>query len=252
MPPFVSFARVLGLCGFLGSAFAADAVFRSGPAQVPLVELYTSEGCSSCPPAEKWLRALRDDPGLWTRFVPVAFHVNYWDHLGWKDALATKAFTEREYAYSSAWSAASVYTPCFVRNGEEWRPSGAPTEPRGVTEAGQLTVTWSADNRTARIDYTAPKSAKPSAKFDVNVALLGGGIVSNVRKGENAGRELRHEFVALRQETLALKRDAGGVWSAQIVLAARADITVARHAIAAWVTHHGQLATVQATGGWIE
>src|SRR5262249_51627062 len=127
-PPWPSLTRMsrcvlsFALCLLVAAIARADVAFRSGPARVALIELYTSEGCSSCPPAEKWLGELSHDPGLWTQFVPVAFHVNYWDHLGWRDALATKIFTAREYAYADAWGAASVYTPCFVRNGREWHP----------------------------------------------------------------------------------------------------------------------------------
>jgi hypothetical protein len=62
----------------------AELVFESTDPQTPLLELYTSEGCSSCPPAEAWRARLKDAPGLWRDFVPVAFHVDYWDHLGWR------------------------------------------------------------------------------------------------------------------------------------------------------------------------
>src|SRR3954471_19082944 len=122
-----------------GAALHAETEFRSGPTQAALVELYTSEGCSSCPPAEKWLGELKNAAGLWRDFVPVAFHVNYWDHLGWRDVLASKAFTAREHAYAEAWNSSSVYTPCFVRNGAEWRPGdvGAVAD-RRAGETGKL------------------------------------------------------------------------------------------------------------------
>src|SRR5882762_404748 len=115
---------------------AGEQHFSSGPARCSLIELYTSEGCSSCPPAERWLDALREDTGLWRDFVPVEFHVNYWDRLGWPDRFATHEFTQREYAYASAWGSGSVYTPCFVRDGAEWhnrtRPAAAPGPDAGV------------------------------------------------------------------------------------------------------------------------
>src|SRR5690242_13991684 len=98
-----SWVRSLLLVGMLITAAEAETLsqqFRSGPAPVSLLELFTSEGCSSCPPAEKWLGDLREETGLWRDFVPVAFHVNYWDHLGWRDALASAAFTQREHAYA--------------------------------------------------------------------------------------------------------------------------------------------------------
>src|SRR5881394_2772067 len=77
--------------------------FQSSGEQVALLELYTSEGCSSCPPAETWLSRLKESPKLWKDFVPVAFHVDYWDYLGWKDPFAAKVYTERQHEYASLW-----------------------------------------------------------------------------------------------------------------------------------------------------
>src|SRR6267154_5087398 len=105
---------------------AAPRHFTSGEGRTHLLELYTSEGCSSCPPAEAWLGDLRDAPGLWRDFVPVAFHVVYWDQLGWRDRFASKEYTARQYAYSAAWGSDTVYTPGFVLDGAEWRRSGKP------------------------------------------------------------------------------------------------------------------------------
>lgn len=257
-----SLLRLLGVSSLLVSAApAAESIFRSGPAPVALIELYTSEGCSSCPPAEKWLGALRHDAGLWTRFVPVAFHVNYWDHLGWRDALATKAFTEREHAYAAAWRASSVYTPCFVRNGDEWRPRDLSTDkaPATAADAGVLIVAWDRTAHRATITFipaagsvTTTGMKRPEATaFEGSVALLGGGIVQAVRKGENSGRTLHHEFVALRLETTRLIRSDASGWTAQVTLPPRAEIASSRLALAAWVTRAGQLAPLQATGGWI-
>lgn len=229
-----------------------DRVFRSGPAQVALVELYTSEGCSSCPPAEKWLGDLKDAPGLWRDFVPVAFHVNYWDHLGWKDALATKPFTARQHAYAEAWRASSVYTPGFVRNGAEWRPRGATPEGRGATDAGTLTLRWRAADDTCVVDYAPAPGAAAGEKFEISVALLGGGIVNDVKRGENSGRTLRHEFVALRLESAALAVGDDGARTASLALPPRAEIKTERRAIAAWVTRRGSLTPLQALGGWLE
>ena len=196
-----------GLFSVLRASAAADTTFHSGPAQVTLVELYTSEGCSSCPPAEQWLGDLRHDAGLWQKFVPVALHVNYWDHLGWRDVLASAANTERQYALASAWGTSSVYTPCFVRNGQEWRPrnggaaelsadsspkASATGEGPAKADAGKLTVVWQTDG-TCRIDFIPPSRARRDAtRYGVAVALLGSGIDSKVRAGENRGRNLHH------------------------------------------------------------
>ena len=100
---------------------AAEARFASGPQQTALIELYTSEGCSSCPPAETWMSRLKESPGLWKQFVPIAFHVDYWDRLGWRDRFSSQRWTERQRRYASLWQSESVYTPAVVVNGREQR-----------------------------------------------------------------------------------------------------------------------------------
>src|SRR6266704_4718971 len=77
--------------------------FQSSGKQTALIELYTSEGCSSCPPAETWLSRLKESPGLWKDFVPLAFHVDYWDYLGWRAPWASKSFSDRQRAYTKQW-----------------------------------------------------------------------------------------------------------------------------------------------------
>src|SRR5512140_2722359 len=96
-------------------------VLQSGPAQTTLLELFTSEGCNSCPPAERWLTSLKASPGLWKEFVPVAFHVDYWDRTGWRDPWSSQAFSDRQRAYAASWNNKSVYTPGFVLDGTECR-----------------------------------------------------------------------------------------------------------------------------------
>ena len=77
------------------TATAGQLVLNSGVEQVTLLELYTSQGCSSCPPAERWLNAYVDSDALWEKTVPMVFHVDYWDYLGWKDTLADSTHAER-------------------------------------------------------------------------------------------------------------------------------------------------------------
>src|SRR5207237_9447168 len=112
---------------FFGGVFCTDnVVFESGAKKVQLLELFTSEGCSSCPPAEASLGRLVNDPRLWYEFVSVAFHVDYWDHLGWKDPFASAEWTKRQRLYAAKWNAESVYTPAFVLNGGERRDASVP------------------------------------------------------------------------------------------------------------------------------
>ena len=98
-----------------GAASAAD--FTSRVEQVPVVELFTSQGCSSCPPADARLGKLKDHPGLWKEFVPLAFHVDYWDYIGWKDRFAETRNGSRQRAYRDSGRVRSIYTPGWVVNG---------------------------------------------------------------------------------------------------------------------------------------
>ena len=236
MRPFLFFATAAVL------AAAEPQHFASGPARVSLVELYTSEGCSSCPPAERWLGTMRDAPGLWRDFVPVAFHVDYWNQLGWPDKFSTKAFTQREYAYAEAWGTGSVYTPCVVRDGAEWRTRDEKISAARGAAAGTLTASY--DGAVVRAEFTPVGATSPATSgFEIHAAILGGGIVSKVSAGENSGETLRHEFIAL-----ALAHGAPG---ADIALAMPKVSGVARHALAVWVTRRGDLAPQQAAGGWL-
>lgn len=245
---------VLGLTivGFARGAGAQH--FHSGPAAVPLLELFTSEGCSSCPPAERWLGELRHDAGLWQEFVPIAWHVNYWDRLGWPDRFAARAYTDRQYAYAAAWRSGSVYTPAFVRAGAEWRQRSRADLGRAEAAApkGELSATVGTDG-WLEVSFTPvpPRTGSapaPERELQAHVALLGGGIVSDVKRGENQGRRLEHEFVVLATVDAPLPHDRARV----PLPAAPADLIVPRLALAVWVTAGADLAPVQATGGWLQ
>jgi len=240
------FLLALALGGL--ASLRAEAVFTSGPAQVALLELFTSEGCSSCPPAEEALARLRDDPRLWKEVVPVAFHVTYFDSRAWRDKFASKTFTARQYAYAREWSAENVYTPCLVHNGVEFRSNGK----AGTTAAppGVLQAEWLGDGRV-RVLFQ-PTGETTNVRHDVHVALLGGGITTDVRGGENAGRKLAHEFVALVLREAELTAQTDGTLTARVALAEKNLPATPRRALAAWVTRRGQMTPVQAAGGWLE
>lgn len=220
-----------------------EPLFQSSDKQTNLIELYTAEGCSSCPPAEEWLSKLGTQPGLWKDFVPLAFHVDYWDGRGWKDRFASAAFTQRQRAYTAAWNSGSPYTPAFAVNGRESRSPRLPAA-TGVS-AGTLRITRAGGNRFV---FTYSPASKTESQWDLHVALLGSGIVSKVASGENAGRQLRHDFVVLKYDRLRMISNAGVV-RAETALS-RAE-GAPRGALAAWVTIRDQMIPLQATGGWL-
>jgi hypothetical protein len=229
-----------------GSAVADELRFESGAKQNSLIELYTSEGCSSCPPAEAWLSKLKSDSKLWKEFVPLAFHVDYWDRLGWRDRFASRDSTQRQYNYASLLRQESVYTPEFILNGQEWRDGfGDRRLTNANTNAAGTLSAKTTDNKTFSISY----QNQDRSNFEAHVALLGCGIASKIGAGENGGRELQHDFVVLDHQSQIMQNDSR-TWRASLKFDS-ANNHVPQTAIAIWITHEKQLVPVQATGGWL-
>ncbi|MCO5125235.1 MAG: DUF1223 domain-containing protein [Rhizobacter sp.] len=167
---------------------APAACHASSGATVPtIVELYTSEGCSSCPAADKWLASLKDTPGV----VRLAFHVDYWDRLGWKDRFADPAYTKRQYEVSPKSGARFVYTPQVLVDGAEYRdwPALARRDARPAT----VTITLTQEGGT----YLARLVRGPGApqRLAAYWAVTEDGHVSDVKAGENDGVTLHHDAV---------------------------------------------------------
>jgi hypothetical protein len=240
------------LLGILAAAAtniqAAPITFQSSEAQTALLELYTSEGCSSCPPAEAWLGQLKNSPVLWTNFVPMAFHVDYWNSLGWKDRWSSPEYTERQRAYADLWKSDNIYTPCFVLNGKEWNGWAFHRDVPGASgKAGVLTVSSVDANLWSAVFIPA----KPlDTGYQIHAALLAGGLDSDVKAGENKGRHLRHEFAVLNLVQMELTTSNGVVRGRFIVDAPRYRSEKIL-ALAAWVTRAGELVPLQAVGGWL-
>jgi hypothetical protein len=230
------FAGAILVISLTFSAQAADRAFESGPQKAHLLELFTSEGCSSCPPAEAWLSKLKTEPGLWKNFVPLAFHVDYWDRLGWRDPFAAKEWTARQYEYSASWKSGAVYTPGFVLDGHEWRERSVPIASNETPGVLKLSVVG--DKVTAQFNPThgAVKNA------DLRVATLGFDLTTKITAGENSGRNLRQDFVVL---SLVNKKMSDGKAELPLVLDPRAS------AIAAWITAPDRVEPIQAVGGWL-
>jgi len=213
----------------------------SGTGQVTLLELYTSQGCSSCPPAEHWLNEYLDSPALWRAVVPVAWHVDYWDDLGWKDPYATAEGGARQRAYARAGRARSVYTPGFFLNGREWRGWVLRLPPRPSGRAAGVLA--------ARIEHGVITAHYPPATgaLDLHVAVLGCGIRTRVRRGENRNRTLPQEFVLLAH---TVHSASDGHW--RVPLPSVVDAGASRYGVALWVSAAGSQPPLQATGGWLD
>jgi len=222
-------------------ARGGEAVFESKPTRTHLIELYTSEGCSSCLPAEEWMSGLKNQPRLWRDIVPVAFHVDYWDHLGWKDPFASKTWTERQADYSVRWKGDSVYTPAFALDGNEWHYGKLPAP---ATEAsGVLKIIVNGDRVTATF-----KASNGEGRYDIHVARLGFSLMADVTAGENNGRKLMHDFVVLGLTNETMK---SGAKELRLPPPSTTSTIDPRTAIAAWVTQAGQIEPIQVVGGWL-
>jgi hypothetical protein len=237
----------IALLALLSAPAAGQWQVRSGPEPVALVELFTSQGCSSCPPADHWMSRLRDQPGLWVDYVPAAFHVDYWDYIGWRDPFASAEYSARQRRYARENSLAFVYTPGFLVNGQEWRQWRSEDEPPAVGGAAGI---LSAKLSRPGLEVRYQPSFRANQTFRAYVALLGFGMTSQVASGENAGRHLRNDFVVLgvaKSEMIGI----GDQHSATVTLPQH-DAEVTRSAIIVWVSESGIQAPLQAAGGWFE
>jgi hypothetical protein len=199
---------VLLLAGLsFGTAHAAQTgaiscTARSGDSTTALLELYTSEGCSSCPPADAWLATFRTN-GLYPgRVVPLALHVDYWNYLGWEDPYSQKLFSRRQHHMARLHRANTVYTPQFILNGGEfrlWHNQGEAAIKRVSLAAPRADIALTLAQQANSMDIVAEAHAKDSSdRADVFIVVYENNLSTHIRAGENQGRTLRHEFVARR------------------------------------------------------
>ncbi len=230
----------------LGASTAvAGQSWESGPERVQMLELFTSEGCNSCPPADRWLSGMMDDPGLWRRIVPVALHVDYWDRLGWPDRFARPGFSTRQRDLA-LWDDGQVYTPGFFVDGHEWRGWFRGGSLPATDDGGGGYLRLEEGQGTVRVQFTP--TAEPDGLVTVHVARLGFGLETPVGAGENRGVTLRHDFVVTGYDRREARRD-GGLWVVDVPLP-ETVATGPREALVAWVTAGGSPQPVQAVGGW--
>ena len=191
-------------CALAAAALAAPALAacqaQSGAKTAALVELYTSEGCSSCPPAERQFNSLRGAVGAAAELVPLALHVDYWDYIGWKDPYAKRAFADRQGWLVRANQRKTVYTPQFFVGGAE--PLSRLDELRARVERINAQPALASirvqakPNAGGALALSAEASVAPSTPdAALYLALSESGLVSKVTRGENSGATLVHDHV---------------------------------------------------------
>ncbi len=182
--PFLLFALPLAAAA-VPACEAVSAAF-----QTPVIELYTSEGCSSCPPADRWLSTLKPTAAA-GKAVVQAFHVGYWDYIGWVDRFASPAHTTRQRHIAATNGLRSIYTPQLVRDGQDWRDYARALAPAATPAGAAITL-----QRKGVDAFEA--TVTPAAGVDAWSAywtVTEHGHASKVKSGENAGELLKHDFV---------------------------------------------------------
>ncbi len=236
------------LCWACAGTAAASCTVRSGTTLVPLVELYTSEGCSSCPPADRWLSTTFPPATPEPAVAVLAFHVDYWDRLGWTDRFAQPAFTARQYAAMRVNGATFVYTPQVLLQGKDVPPGRrgriADAAARSRAVAPQATVAIDASGLAAGGAVRVRADIAPGRQdAQLWLAQVDSGLATEVKAGENRGARLAHDHV-VRALHGPFAADRSGVAEAAVSLM-RADEQGGAPALVAFVQDRRSGAVLQ-------
>jgi len=215
--PWLQGILLLGLIVVLGAFILRPAPLPPAQRKAVVVELFTSEGCSSCPPADELLGRMRQHSSMnGAEIIPLGFHVDYWDHQGWRDRFSSHAYTERQEQYAARFRIEGPYTPQMVVDGRTefvGNNSGRAQEAiaQAASEPPQVEIEFEPlmDGTTVRIHGT-----KPDIKGDVMLAITEDNLVSKVQAGENDGHELHHS--AAVRELRLLGKLANGSFTGTI------------------------------------
>jgi hypothetical protein len=250
-----SMGRAAGIAGDedreVSSAESANASEKTGK-PVAVVELFTSEGCSSCPPADRNLKRISELASEDRNVIPLSFHVDYWNELGWVDPFSQKEFSERQQEYAVAMKRKGVYTPQMVVNGlYEFNGSNEDVADKAIELALRQIVKHSVEVRIAEpgrdeakftVAYqvaSVSSDTDDDSDYVLNVAVVTDAESVKVPRGENGGRELSHVWVVKALQTQPLKAGTGTV---------KVDATLVRKNHARLVAYVQSMSTREITG----
>lgn len=191
---------IMAMAGWLiGTSGLTSAAPSDKPPHVSLLELYTSEGCSSCPPTDRWVSELPRPQLVPEKLVVLAFHVDYWNYIGWPDRFSQRKFTERQQQLVRVTGLRTAYTPQLVLNGRDYRRYGSiepevtklHAQPANARVALRVTKKASAIHVTA----TAELLRAETGATHLVIAAYENNLETEVKAGENSGRRLRHDYV---------------------------------------------------------
>ena len=196
---FITFA--FSLLFSLQSLAEASQVFKAvSPAnRVALLELYTSEGCSSCPPADRFMSRLKLEDISDEKLIPLSFHVTYWDYIGWKDRFSNPQHDARQRKQAKLNNSRMVYTPQFIMNGKDFRRHGSFDNEivriNSIAAEYQLAVSASLNTNAIDVVLDTKTLIDSSDEVVAYIVLYEHGLSSEVTDGENDGKHLRHDYV---------------------------------------------------------
>lgn len=213
--------------------------FKSTDQKTPLLQLFTSEGCSSCPVADRWFSQLKTHPDLFTGFIPLAFHVDYWDYIGWKDPFAKAEYSERQRNLKKQNLISNIYTPGLVFNEKLWGGwfQGKKRVPNVQENTYVLSIKY--DGKVLEVDYSGSNKSQI-----INTAFFAMDLSSKVKRGENSGKTLHHDFVVLEHQVFEANEQ--GEYKLDLIKSKQPL------GLAVWVSEGSSLISQQAVAGFID
>lgn len=233
---------LLGATMLNANAMAAPTCSATASTPVALVELYTSEGCSSCPPADAWLSRLAHSAAVPAHVVPLALHVPYWDYIGWHDRFASPVFERRQRAAVAAGRSPTVYTPQVMLNGHDfqaWTRGGLDDALRELARH-PARATLSITSHLLAGTQAVTLSGSAPAGSEIVLVRYENGLSSEVKSGENTGLRLYHDQVVRDWWTLG-RVDASRQIAFTRSLPVRTDMQMALSGLAAFVERDGEV-----------
>jgi len=177
----------------LSQLILADLHVQTTDTKTTMIELFSSEGCSACPPAERWVSGLINHPKLWSAFIPLVFHVDYWDYIGWEDPFATEQTTERQYHYAEALGQRNVYTPQMIVQGAN-HATGSDRDKilaliARTQKSKRVAVTINRAEDGVRVTVAGADTTEEAAVW---LAVFDNRHDTDIKRGENGGRMLSY------------------------------------------------------------
>jgi hypothetical protein len=192
---------ISALCGLWVAGGAPAMADDSTGTAATVVELYTSQGCSSCPPADEYLRKLAGEPGV----IALALHVDYWDYIGWTDKFGSPKFTARQKAYAHANKSSTIYTPQMIVGGVDLVEGTNPETVEGAIrrhQAANAAVTMQLVRNGAQVQIAAQANPPLTAPLRVQLVRYHPAARIAILHGENAGREIEYTNIVTAWSTL--------------------------------------------------